>query len=238
MIIGAFTTAAIASFGYLAIVAARPLAEMYRNRLLYRSYLSREEQASVEKNLSRLSRVVVMCDRVDPPTRGFLEAVKDNFANGVSYVFLVSSRATSEELDRYLRVFEKIETSVRAEAEARAEIDGLAVVARARLFEVHRLHQEWNDFPYICYEFYSSNDDAPELQYLMYRGCDMGVGIADEYVRISPETAYSLIKRADALKVYIAAARDGFVSPAAGALNNEPASSVVPWTGPVKVNRR
>jgi hypothetical protein len=224
MIFAIFLIAALGAFGYFVVITARPMLDMLQNRLLYRSYLSRAEQAVVEKDLSNLARVIVMCDRVDPPTSGFLDAVKDNFSTGVRYVFLVSSRATTEEIERYVRMFEKIEVAIRAEQDARAELPDYsngARIGKDPLFEMHRLNQEWNDYPYICYEFFS-NDTESSPQYLMYRGSELGVGIASEYVRISPETAYSLIKRADALKQFIAAERDHFVDGRAGTLSNEP----------------
>jgi hypothetical protein len=234
MFIAVLGAAAFATFTYVIVIAYKPLSDMYSNRLLYRSYLSREEQALVEKNLSKLSRVMVMCDRVDPPGSGFLDAVKDNFANGVRYVFLVSSRATPEQVSRYERIFSNIEVAVSAEAAARAELvftqpEGDTEIRKERLFEVHRLHQEWNDYPYICYEFSIDDSDDGDVRYLMYRGCDLGAGIAEEYVRISPETAYSLVKRAHALKGYIAAERESFVDSKAGSLDNSPPANVVPF---------
>lgn len=210
------------------VLTGPPLLDMFKNRLLYRSYLSRSEQAIVEKKLSRLSRVIVMCDRVDPPERGFLSAVKDNFSTGVKYVFLVSNRAAETELDQYVQVFENIEAAVRAEKTAYALIGDDQDIISTPLFEVHRLDQDWNDYPYICYEFAHRRDEEAS-QFLMYRGNELGVGIASEYVRIPPEIAYSLVKRADALKRFIGSDRELFVEAHEGNLENLPIENVLPF---------
>lgn len=215
--------ATLLAFAYFVITAAGPVIDMYQNRLVYRANLSRAEQALVEKQLNRLARVIVMCDRVDRPERGFLDAVKDNFTTGVKYVFLVSNRSTDQQLDQYREIFTEIGAAVRAEGNARKLIGEDVLVFDDPLFEVHRLKQNWSDYPYICYEFICDASAEPSSRYLMYRGSEIGVGIAPEYHKVSPEIAHSLIMRADALKAFIIAEREEFDDGRGASLANKPA---------------
>lgn len=221
-------TLAAAGLGlYVAYFFSRYVPPLLRDRLLFKQHLTREEQAKVEKNLSRLSRVIVMCDRFDPPSTGFLDAVSDNLSNGVKYLFLISHKATDDLVVRYSEMFEQIELSVRAKERARSAVQEGQGLPEGPLYDFHRIPQDWDDYPYICYEFYP---ECPNLapSYLMYRGNQMKVGIAERYVRVSPEAAYSLVKRADALKNFIGGGgMKNFVPAHRGDLENTPVGNIL-----------
>jgi hypothetical protein len=218
----------IGSFVYFLTISVAPMVDMFKNRLLYRLNLSVEELAVVEKCLSRLARVIVMSDRVDDPKLGFLEAVKDNFTCGVKYLFLVSNKSTDEQLDQYRVIFQEIEIAVRAEGHARSLCGENVVYSEDPFFEIHRLNQDWSDYPYYCYELKCDDEAEHSARYLMYRGSEIGVGIASHYYKVPPEIAHSLVKRADALKSFIKAQRDHFVDGSQANLGNEPPLTVIP----------
>lgn len=204
----------------------KTILQLRLNSALFKVHLTKSDQARIEKNLSGLNKVIVLSDRVDAPSDGFYEAVSDNFRSGVTYLFLVSHRSTESDLAAYRLIFEKIEIAVRAEMDARSAVGVVHQLPTGPLSEFRRLHQEWEDYPYMCYEFFDKN--SPETpQYLMYRGNQIGVGLADSYVKVSPETAYSLVKRASSLKELINDLPDNFVDGSLANLNNESLENVL-----------
>lgn len=148
--------------------------------------------AYIEKFIPNLKRVVVICAIVERPTRRLLDAVTDNFQEGVIYDFFVSNQGNSrEELAKYYAWFE----NVYGAAKGIAPLEGSKAVIHGSDFSdvvsVKILPMAWSNVPYIFYLFSSPNSDAPSI--VAFRGIEKGSGISQEYWRIHPDEAQAII---------------------------------------------
>jgi hypothetical protein len=200
------------------------LRNFLKKELLYKRSLDWTELAKVEEKLDRLQRVIVMADKVDEPTDALREAVEDNMSTGVRYLFLVSHRTPDKTIQKYNDIFKQLEICARARDHSKIILGKSPVIKDDRLFSFHKLKQDWIDYPYVCYE-YQEAINHKRMNYLMYRGDELGVGIAKSYRKITPETAYSLICRADALKNYMNVEPDQFSDGTEAGLSNVVAMS-------------
>ncbi|MFM5932005.1 MAG: hypothetical protein ACKOPQ_13950 [Novosphingobium sp.] len=154
--------------------------------------ISMHDLAGIEKNISNLREVIVISARVDAPSRSLHDAVLDNFQQGASYTFYVSSNGhTDEELNHYRNWFQAIFDSAVGMAPAQGENSKIRDLQFAELFSVRRLGIEWATVPFI---FYIYDDEEKGKTVFAVRGMTEGVGISSYYQALDSKDAMAIIE--------------------------------------------
>lgn len=172
----------------LTVVAFAISAGVVSYTVFHRHKLSRfipiERLGIFERDLSNLKQVIVVANRVEKPSSILEEAVKDNFKEGVKYLFLVSYSSADRELTGYFLIFEALAKIALSESGKNVNI--------GKLVEIKRLTYDWPDVPYIFYQY--SPDDTDELYTVAFRGNKKGEGIADFYEQLSSSNSTAIIR--------------------------------------------
>ena len=127
-----------------------------------------------------LKRVIIVANKIEPPTSILAEAVEYNFSRGVKYVFLVSQERAELEIAGYFTIFKAYAQVVIARRGAGNIED---------LIEIQRLPYTWDDYPYI---FYVLDIPGKGEKTLAFRGDQLHEGIARHYGRIDPVLAHTI----------------------------------------------
>lgn len=155
------------------------------------SAFTKDEIGDIERCIPNLKKVIVISSIVERPSKSLLDAVFDNFQQGVEYTFLVSENGNSDaELAGYRDWFLSIYNSAKGAAPLEGENSTISSVEFANLFSVRKLNIEWNSVPYIFY-VYAENS---ETNILSLRGSSAGSGISTMYFRVNPYDAAAIIE--------------------------------------------
>lgn len=154
------------------------------------SAFTKEEVGDIERCIPNLRTVIVISSIVERPSKSLLDAVFDNFQQGVEYTFLVSEDGNSdEELASYRKWFMAIYSSAKGAAPSEGENSKISQIEFLQLFSVRKLNIEWDSVPYIFYVFEESGD----TNVLSLRGGSEGSGISTMYFRVNPHDAAAII---------------------------------------------
>jgi hypothetical protein len=152
---------------------------------------TKSEVGDIERCIPCLQKVIIISSKVENPSKSLLDAVFDNFQQGVEYIFLVSSNGNSDiELSEYRDWFQSIYTSAKGIAPETGINSKILNLEFTALFSVRKLNVDWDSVPYIFYVF--SEDD--ETSVLALRGGDAGSGISTMYFRVHPHDAAAIIE--------------------------------------------
>lgn len=155
------------------------------------SAFTKNEVGDIERCIPSLQKVIIISSIVENPSKSLLDAVFDNFQQGVKYIFLVSMNGSSDsELSEYRNWFKSIYTSARGIAPATGENSRILSVDFTELFSVRKLNVDWDSVPYIFYVY----ADVDETNVLALRGGDEGSGISTMYFRVHPHDAAAIIE--------------------------------------------
>lgn len=173
--------AAVLAVSIVVIMAGLALAGYaFYNRGRLGPWLPVTALASVERDITGLKRVIIMCHQVDAPQDNLRMAVEHNFARGVKYLFLISASHAQAELNGYYKIFEALaRIHIAKTGEARPLAD---------LVEIQQLLYDWADYPYIFYQF----GTALGLSTIAFRGSQRLKGIAGYYRRLDATTAHTI----------------------------------------------
>lgn len=135
-----------------------------------------------ESALAGLVRLTIVVPRIEDPAEDddLKRAVKNNFAHGVVYTFIVSKDRFETEKTGWLNVFRLY---------ARKALENAGVPAAGITQEVERLvrivpfREAWDHYPYIFYHCVVGNRKYT----LTFRGAERDQGIAKHYVTVGPE---------------------------------------------------
>lgn len=97
-------------------------------------YVTLDQLGSLEGSVPNLVRVMVVADRIEKPEGSLGQAVEDNFAKNVKYLFLISSSTAATEKNKYFKVFEAYQRIQNP---------------REQLLDIKALPFEWDDYPII-----------------------------------------------------------------------------------------
>lgn len=152
------------------------------------AWLSDDEVGLIERDIEYLEDVIVLADRIEEPTlTGLIRAaLLDNFMEGVRYTFIISPEnyeTTSERFYEYYRALIKVAAGTQG-----AKISGDEDLCHILSFRFER-----QDYPYIFYKFQGLGHGD---EVIAFRGDEIGRGIANEYRRLEPEVAYSVLTMA------------------------------------------
>ena len=141
------------------------------------------ELAKLESSFPNLRRVIVVAHKIEQPENGLKAAVKQNFANHVKYLFLISKDTAEAEKRGYFTEFQKIENEVKKEKPHLG-------IKTSGLTEIQRLPYNWDDVPYIFFEV----AEAGIIKTYAVCGDQEKQGIADGYYHVSPNSAQTIAK--------------------------------------------
>jgi hypothetical protein len=170
----------------LALIVASIGALVYalRDPGRYSKYISVRKLGIIERDLSKLQRVIVVANQIDRPTGTLLEAVQDNFSEGVHYLFLVSKSQGVTSRNQWFQLFEAIARVVR-------DIKGLDIPV-TNLVSIKTLEYEWPSVPHIFYQYESLKDS--ELTTVCFRGNSTGYGISEFYEIITDSSVEAMLR--------------------------------------------
>jgi hypothetical protein len=170
----------------LALIAASigTLIHVFKDPGRYSKYISVRKVGILERDLLRLRRVIVVANQIDPPTGTLLEAVKDNFSEGVHYLFLVSKSQGTSAREEWFQLFEAIARVVKYQKKFDIPVD--------ELVNIKTLDYEWPSEPHIFYQ-YESTEDC-ELTTVCFRGNSSGHGISEFYEIITDSSIEAMLR--------------------------------------------
>ena len=149
-------------------------------------WMTSREIAVVEKDISDLKEVILFADEIRLPSKDnyqeMLMAVLDNFVEAVEYNFLVPAEFYDTEGKRAIAHYRTIESLAQQYAEEELPEE---------LFSLHRYPHDAraSDYPYLFYRY--GEDEGGYV--VAYRGMERGVGISDQYQRLEPEVAMTIL---------------------------------------------
>lgn len=143
-----------------------------------------EKLGIYEKDLQGLESVIVVANTIERPEGNLMEAVEDNFREGVKYLFLISQSNAEDELRRYYLIFKALAEKALAENNS-----GLRLISE--LVEIRKLPYDWPDVPHIFYQYRVNGSE--EILTSAFRGNQKREGIADYYERLSESQSTALI---------------------------------------------
>lgn len=173
----------ILSFALIA-VSIGALVYVLRDPGRYSKYISVRKLGIIERDLSRLKRVIVVANQIDRPTGTLLEAVEDNFSEGVHYLFLVSKSQGVSSREQWFQLFEAIARVVR-------KIKGLDIPVN-KLVSIKTLDYEWPSEPHIFYQYEGLENS--ELITVCFRGNSSGYGISEFYEIITDSSVEAMLR--------------------------------------------
>ncbi len=152
-------------------------------RQLLQSFLTVQQLGLLEGGLRNLERAIIVAHEIEDPKDSLREAVRENFARGVKYLFLVSPSRFEEEKKLGYQIFAVLaERVIRDQNKASLVKD---------LVDIQPLRYEWDDTPYIFYEL--REDDRPSVKRVVaVRGNQRKEGIAEGYTRLEPSYARTI----------------------------------------------
>ena len=152
------------------------------------AWLSDDEVGLIERDIENLKEVIVLADRIEEPTRTGLirAALLDNFMDGVRYTFIISPESYETTSDKFYEYY-------RALIKVAAATQGAVISSDEDLCHILPLRFERQDYPYIFYKFQGLGHGD---EVIAFRGDEIGRGIANEYRRLEPEVAYSVLTMA------------------------------------------
>jgi len=160
-------------------------------------YISLRTFSECERRLTGVSRVVVVCERVERPTSKLAEAVLDNFAEGIKYEFFIAKETLEVEEQLILRQYR----------DWFAALFDAAMIQRPRsasattglkfddLFSVRVISARWHGPPYVFHisDISGSNAAAESEVVRTYRGLQLRRGISLYYVKVALPEAMGII---------------------------------------------
>ena len=170
----------------LALIAASigTLIHVFMDPGRYSKYISVRRLGIIERDLSRLRRVIVVANQIDRPTGTLLEAVKDNLSEGVHYLFLVSKSQGTSAREEWFQLFEAIARVVKYQK----KLD----IPTAELVNIKTLDYEWPSEPNIFYQYERTKDSG--LTTVCYRGNSSGNGISEFYEIITDSSIEAMLR--------------------------------------------
>lgn len=170
----------------IALIAASigALIYVFRDPGRYSKYISVRNIGIIERDLSRLKRVIVVANQIDRPTGTLLEAVEDNFGEGVHYLFLVSKSQGISAREQWYQLFEAIARVVRYQKGLNIPVNNLV--------NIQTLDYEWPSEPHIFYQYESIGDN--ELKTVCFRGNSSGTGISEFYEIITDSSIEAMLR--------------------------------------------
>ncbi len=148
-------------------------------------YVSLRTFAEFEQKLRGISRVVVVCEYVERPTKKLAQAVIDNFSEGIKYQFFIASEnIENQTLQEYYDWFEalyNVSTQLQSANKNTSNFN--------RLFSVRTIMTRWHGSPYV----FHVSDIGDEEVVAAYRGLDLRTGISRYYERIGLQEAMTII---------------------------------------------
>jgi hypothetical protein len=151
------------------------------------SWVTEDEVGIIERDIVGLREVIILADKIEKPMRYLLDAVIDNFMEGVTYIFLIppdSYRSSAQEFLAYYNSLASIAVGL-----TESNIDDSGPLCRILALRYHR-----KDYPYIFYKYRLRPDLRDEV--IAFRGNEMYKGIARYYRRLEPEVAFSILEAA------------------------------------------
>lgn len=151
-------------------------------------WLSKSELGTFERLLRNCEEVILVADEIQVPTveaeREIWMALVDNFMEGVRYNFVVPAHYYEANHDSIRKKYQNI---IRIAQDA-APSAGLSEA----LFSIYAqpFRRVRKDYPYLFYRFRTPTEDS---QIVAFRGEDIGRGIAENYRRLEPEVAETLL---------------------------------------------
>lgn len=146
--------------------------------LLPGDIISTDDFAIIERDISNLRKVIIVCDVMEEPSNLLYDSIKDNLSEGVEYHFFVSDAKFEYSCADPLRFFENAERLVK----------NLKADDVTRLTKVHAIGHDRNNRPYV----FLVTDDAEGASMVCLKGMEVGVGIANEYLFVDPDDAKNL----------------------------------------------
>lgn len=176
----------VATFMSLALIASSLLTILYvlKNPSRFSKYISVRKLGIIERDLTKLERVIVVANQIDRPTGTLLEAVEDNFSEGVHYLFLVSKSQGAKARRQWFQLFEAIARVVKS-------LKGLDIPTED-LVSIRSLEYEWPSEPHIFYQY--KRVESGELTTFCYRGNTNGEGISRFYVMITDSSIEAMLR--------------------------------------------
>lgn len=138
-------------------------------------YVTLEQLGTLEGSVPNLVRVMVVANRIEKPEGVLGQAVEDNFAKNVQYLFLISPSTAADEKKGYFKIFEAYQ-QIKSPSK--------------HLLDIKALPFEWDDYPIIFYQY--ENDE--KLASVAFRGSDIKKGITRFYERVPAEYAHTIAK--------------------------------------------
>lgn len=138
-------------------------------------YLTLEQLGNLESSVPNLVRVMIVANKIEKPEGPLGQAVEENFAKRVKYLFLVSGSTAEHEKVGYYKIFEAYQ-EIKSPGE--------------KLVDIKALPFEWDDYPIIFYQ--CMDEDNPAV--IAFRGSDIREGITRYYERVPAEYAHTIAK--------------------------------------------
>lgn len=143
--------------------------------------ISAHHLGQIEGSIKGLLEVIVAAHRIEEPTNNLRAAVARNFERRVQYTFLVSNSSAEEELNGWVHMFLTIAHVILK----RSKSD----LTPSYFVTISKLSYDWRNTPFV---FYRAKNNSGELATIAFQGNQNDEGIAERYVRLPADIAYSL----------------------------------------------
>ena len=153
------------------------------------AWCSTVQMAKIEKDFENLTDVYLKADQIELVTkdnfREILDALIDNFIEGINYNFIVPSEYYKSESKKINNLYNSIRDMAN-----QFELGSDHTLGNFNLVS-DPIKQYHSDYPYL---FYVSNQEN-SLSVTCFRGEEMGVGISNNYRRLEPEPSRTMFLR-------------------------------------------